>query len=108
MKTTDNIEDLELFNFFSEMKAKDRSKELPEFPKSKKTKIWQLIPIGIAASLALIAWFYMAKESNQNLDQEVIIITLEEGKNNELQFRIETTTELESWESSTSSLMTEF
>jgi hypothetical protein len=108
MKTADNIEDKDLQDFFAEMKAKDNFKELPEFPKPKQTKIWQLIPIGIAASLALIAWFYMAKEPNQKLDQEVIIITLEEGKNNELQFRIETTTELESWESSTSSLLTEF
>lgn len=108
MKTADNIEDRELLNFFSEMKAKESSYELPEFPKPRQTKLWQLIPIGIAASLALIAWFYMANEPNQNLDQDVIIITLEEGKNNELQFRIETTTELESWESSTSSLLTEF
>lgn len=108
METTDNIEDQELKEFFDEMRKKDSKMEIPDFPKFKQSKTWKLIPIGIAASLALIAWFYMANEPNQNLDQEVIIITLEEGKNNELQFRIKTTTEFESWESSTSSLLTEF
>lgn len=108
MKTTDNSEDQNLQNFFSEMKAKDSAMVVPQFPKIRKSKSWSLIPIGIAASLALLAWFYRGDEPIQTLDHDVIIITLEAGQNNELQFKIESTTELESWESPTSSLLTEF
>jgi hypothetical protein len=108
MKTIDNSEDQNLQHFFSEMKAKDSTMVVPQFPKIRKSKSWSLIPIGIAASLALLAWFYRGDEPIQTLDYDVIIITLEEGKDNELQFKIESTTELESWESPTSSLLTEF
>jgi len=108
MKTTDSNDDFDIQNFFAEMKAKDLKKEIPAFPKAKKSKSWQWIPIGIAASLAVVAWFYMGNEPIPTLDQGVIIITLEEGPNKELQFKIERTTELESWESPTSSLLTEF
>jgi hypothetical protein len=58
--------------------------------------------------LAVAAWFYFGNEQTQTLDHDLIIITIEEGQNNELQFKIERTTELESWESPTSSLLTEF
>lgn len=108
MKTIDNSEDQNLQLFFSEMKAKDSTITVPQFPKIRKSKSWSLIPIGIAASLALLAWFYRGDEPIQTLDYDVIIITLEEGENNELKFKIESTTEFESWESSTSSLLTEF
>ena len=108
MKTIDNSEDQNLQNFFSEMKAKDSAMVVLQFPKIRKSKSWSLIPIGIAASLALLAWFYRGDEPIQTLDHDVIIITLEAGQNNELQFKIESTTELESWESPTSSLLTEF
>lgn len=108
MKTIDNSEDQNLQHFFSEMKAKDSAMVVPQFPKIRKSKSWSLIPIGIAASLALLAWFYRVDEPIQTLDHDVIIITLEAGQNNELQFKIESTTELESWESPTSSLLTEF
>jgi hypothetical protein len=104
----DNYEEQNLLHFFREMKAKDSAKPVPQFPKLRKSKSWSWVPIGIAASLALLIWFFKGNETNTSLDKDLIIITLEEGKNNELQFRIETTTELESWESSTSSLLKEF
>ncbi|WP_194778520.1 hypothetical protein [Pararhodonellum marinum] len=108
MKTKDNSEEQNLKIFFSEMKAKDSALVIPQFPKIRKSKSWSLIPLGIAASLALLAWFDRGDKPIQTLDHDVIIITLEEGENNELQFIIESTTELESWESPTSSLLTEF
>jgi hypothetical protein len=108
MKTIDNSEDQNLKHFFSEMKSKDSGIAVPQFPKIRKSKSWSLIPIGIAASLAVAAWFSWENEEPQTLDYDVIIITLEEGLNEELQFRIERTTELESWESPTSSLLREF
>ncbi|NHE57241.1 hypothetical protein [Cyclobacterium plantarum] len=108
MKTIDNSEDQDLQDFFSEMKAKDSAIEAPQFPKIRKFKSWSLIPIGIAASLILMAWFYTRDKPIQTLDHDLIIITLEEGQNNELQFKIESTTELESWDSPTSSLLTDF
>ncbi len=108
MKTIDNSEYQNLQNFFREMKAKDSTIEVPQFPKIRKSKSWGLIPLGIAATLAFLAWFYMGNEPIPTLNKDVIIITLEEGQDNELQFKIESTTELESWESPTSSLLTEF
>lgn len=108
MKMQDSDSEKELANFFLEMKEKDRKKEVPPFPIRKNPKLWYLIPIGIAASLALFAWFNWGDKSIQSLEYDVIIITLEEGQNNELQFKIESTTELESWESPTASLLTEF
>lgn len=108
MKTIDNSEDQDFQDFFSEMKAKDSTIVVPQFPRIRKSKSWGLIPIGIAASLALLAWFYRGDGSTEPLNHDLIIITLEEGQNKELQFKIESTTELESWESPTSSLLTDF
>jgi hypothetical protein len=90
------------------MKKQDLKVTIPQFSGKKKSGYWKLIPIGIAASLTIAAWFYMGDDPIATLDHDVIIITLEEGQNKELQFKIESTTELESWESPTSSLLTEF
>jgi hypothetical protein len=49
MKTIDNSEDQNLQHFFNEMKSKDASIEIPQFPKIGNSKSWSLIPIGIAA-----------------------------------------------------------
>ena len=108
MKTTDINEDQELQDFFAEMKAKDQTMELPVFFKVNKTRIWQLIPIGIAASLALGFMFWQQEETIQNPPAEVIIITLEKDENNKQQILIEEKTYLETWESPTASLLTEY
>jgi hypothetical protein len=108
MKMQDNNSDKELAGFFLEMKEKDRKIEVPPFPKQKNPKLWYLIPIGIAASLAL--GFLLLPHENQasNPPTEVIIITLEEDEKNNQQIRIEEKTYLETWESPTTSLLTEY
>jgi hypothetical protein len=104
-----NETDKEIQDFFDQLKEIDQRVQIPAFPEpAKQNQIKWWIPIGIAASLAVAAWLFPGNEPNQSLDKDVIIITLEEGKNHELQFKIESTTELESWESPTSSLLTEF
>ncbi len=101
--------DKELQTFFHQMKEKNGKIQVPDFPElTKKSSLNWWIPMGIAASLALGFWFVSEKEPESGLQHDVIIITLEEDANNEMQFKIESTTELESWESSTSSLLTEF
>ncbi len=105
-KVDDEEEDLK--NFFSEIKTKDELKSVPEFLIARKQKQRWLIPIGVAASLAIFLWFAVMKEPPATANHQVIIITLEKGKNQEIQFTIEESTELESWESTTSSLLTEF
>jgi flagellar biosynthesis/type III secretory pathway M-ring protein FliF/YscJ len=101
--------DKEIESFFAQMREKDREIQIPDFPKAKRQRsIYWWIPLGIAASLVTAAWFFARDKAVQPLEQDVIIITLEEKQNNELQFKIERTSELESWESPTSSLLNEF
>lgn len=95
--------------FFEELKKKDQKLIIPEFPvlESKKSIQWW-IPVGIAASLALGAFFISSEEKQVQPNPEVLIITLEEGPNQELQFHIQETSEMDIWESPTASLLTEF
>jgi hypothetical protein len=95
-------------SFFEEMRKEDQNLEIPVFPKPKTRSINWLIPVGIAASLFLAGFLFFEKEPLTNAPAEVIIITLEEGPNQEMQFSIEHTTEMEIWESPTSSLLTEY
>ena len=108
MKMQDINDDKELVRFFQEMKEKDRQIPIPSFTLQKKPKSWFLIPIGIAASLAL--GFLLLPNENQvpNPPAEVIIITLEEDEKNNQHIRIEEKTFLETWESPTTSLLTEY
>ncbi|MBN7809320.1 hypothetical protein J0A68_00040 [Algoriphagus sp. H41] len=105
-------EDQDLRGFFDAMIEKDLDIPTPDFPEVKKPKtISWWIPAGIAASLA--AGFFLLGEKEpaptpQAPIGEVIIITLEEGPDQELLFNIEETTEMEIWESPTASLLTEY
>lgn len=108
MKMPDNNSDKELAGFFLEMKGKDQQIQIPQFTLSKKRRIWSFIPYGIAASILLSVWFFSREHDDFKLDQDIVIITLNQDENQELKFIIETTTELEIWEPSTSSLLTEF
>ncbi|GAA0880467.1 hypothetical protein GCM10009119_34370 [Algoriphagus jejuensis] len=110
-------EEKEIRGFFQAMKEKDREIPLPDFPKiPKERSLSWWIPAGIAASLA--AGFFLLGEKEilgekdaivpQNSIGEVIIITLEEGPDREMQFYIEHTTEMDIWESPTASLLTEY
>ncbi len=103
------MENDELINsFFEDMRAKDQNLQIPEFPELKTRRINWLIPIGIAASFLFAGFLFFEKETIPNAPAEVIIITLEEGENQQQEFKIQNSTYLDTWESSTSSLLTEF
>ncbi|TDQ14603.1 hypothetical protein DFQ04_3191 [Algoriphagus boseongensis] len=101
--------DPELKAFFQEIRKQDEQLLIPPFPElEKKSHIQWWIPMGIAASLALGAFFFTSEEKQEQPSPEVLIITLEEGPDQELQFHIQETTEMDIWESPTASLLTEF
>jgi hypothetical protein len=95
-------------SFFEDMRMKDQNLEIPVFLKPKTRSINWIIPVGIAASLLLAGFLFFEKEPVSETPAEVIIITLEEGPNDEQQFKIKESTYLDTWESGTSSLLTEF
>lgn len=101
-------EDELLERFFTEMKKKDLNLALPPLPSPKKTIARRWIPIGIAASLLLLLLFLNEKKTTYPLQEDIIIITLEEGENQELNISIEQTYAMDIWEPSSSSLLTEF
>jgi len=107
MKNDESTRDLQAF--FDQMKEKDQILTIPEFPEAVKSRsINWWIPIGIAASL-MIGIFLLPKESTiADPPAEVIIITLQQGENQEQQILIEEKTYLETWESPTSSLLAEY
>ena len=103
-------EEQEIRGFFQAMIEKDLEIPTPDFPEFKKTKTvnWW-IPIGVAA--CLVAGFFLFGEKESVASPpigEVVIITLEEGPDQEMQFNIEHTTEMDIWESPTASLLTEY
>jgi hypothetical protein len=108
MKMPDKKTDLELQGFFAEMKKQDAQSQIPPLPKFRKTKNWLWVPVGIAASLIMGIWYFTPIDSDYKLEEDIIIISLIQDKNNELQFSIESTTSMDSWEASSSSLLTEF
>jgi hypothetical protein len=95
-------------SFFEDMRKADQNLDVPPFPETKTRKTNWFIPVGVAASLMLAGFLFFEKETEIKTPAEVIIITLEQGPNHEQQFKIEESTYLETWESSTSSLLTEF
>ena len=104
-------DDQNIRGFFNAMIEKDLEIQEPDFPEFKKPKtINWWIPAGIAASL--IVGFLLLDEKEPPAPStpigEVVIITLEEGPDQELQFNIEHTTEMDIWESPTASLLTEY
>lgn len=104
-----NEKDKEIQDFFNQIKEKDREIPVPAFPehpKSNSINWW--IPFGIAASLALGFFLWPQNKRDLNPPAEVIIITLENDKNNNQQILIEEKTYLETWESPTASLLTEY
>ncbi|MCH6199793.1 hypothetical protein MMU07_09385 [Aquiflexum sp. LQ15W] len=104
-----NETDKELQSFFDQLKENDRGIQIPAFPeviKPRSINWW--IPMGIAASLALGFFLWPQQKQELNLPAEVIIITLEKDENNNQQILIEEKTYLETWESPTASLLTEY
>ncbi|MCH6233800.1 hypothetical protein [Cognataquiflexum rubidum] len=104
-----NETDKELQSFFDQLKENDREIQIPAFPEpAKQSSINWWIPIGIAASLTLGFFLLPQNKKDLNPPAEVIIITLEKDENNNQQILIEEKTYLETWESPTSSLLTEY
>jgi len=104
-----NQTDKELQSFFDQLKENDRGIQVPAFPEqAKQRSINWWIPIGIAASLALGFFLWPQNSNNSGPPAEVIIITLEKDENNNQQILIEEKTYLETWESPTTSLLTEY
>ncbi|WP_338222801.1 hypothetical protein [Algoriphagus confluentis] len=100
--------DPELKTFFQELRKQDEQLVIPPFPElEKKNRILWWIPAGIAATLLLGA-FFLGGEKTDPIPPEVLIITLEEGPDQELQFHIQETNEMDLWESPTASLLTEY
>jgi len=95
-------------SFFEDMRKADQSLDVAAFPETKTRKTNWFIPVGVAASFMLAGFLFFEKEPEVKAPAEVIIITLEQGPNHKQQFKIEESTYLETWESSTSSLLTEF
>ncbi len=108
MKRPEEEQDIQ--GFFHAMIEKDLEIPVPDFPKFKKTRtINWWIPTGIAASLALGFFLFGEKETAVTPPiGDIVIITLEEGPNQEMQFNIEHTNEMDIWESPTASLLTEY
>jgi hypothetical protein len=101
--------DTELKAFFQCMKEKDGEIPTPDFPEVARARTvnWW-IPMGIAASLLLGFLLFPKQESIPKAPVDVIIITLQQGENQEQQILIEEKTYLETWESPTASLLAEY
>ena len=100
--------DPSLKDFFHELRMQDEQLFIPPFPelKKKNRSIWW-IPASLAATLLLGA-FFLTEEKTAEPAPEVFIITLEEGPDQELQFHIQETNEMDIWESPTASLLTDY
>ncbi|MEP1087249.1 hypothetical protein [Algoriphagus sp.] len=102
----ENNEQLE--RFFSQMKKKDEQLKIPDFPEVKAQKFGLWIPTGIAASIGLAFLVFQDPTPIESTAPEVVIITLQEDENQNQHFTIEETTFLDTWESPTASLLTDY
>ena len=95
-------------DFFSEMKKQDQNLPIPEFPETKVRTFNWWFPMGIAASLLVGGLLWYQQEPAKEAPNEVIIISLQENENQQQTLIIEEKAYIDVWESSTSSLLTEF
>lgn len=95
-------------DFFHKMKTEDQRIPIPEFPEVKTGGFNWWIPMGIAASILLGGFFLMKQEPVSEPPADLIIISLQENENQEQQLIIEEKAYLDTWESTTSSLLTDF
>ncbi|NVJ85052.1 MAG: hypothetical protein HWE15_02040 [Algoriphagus sp.] len=94
--------------FFEDLKEQDRNIPIPEFPEVKVKSFPYWIPMGVAASLIIGAFLIFQRPEIPEPPADVIIISLQENEDHEQEFRIEEKAYIDIWESSTSSLLTEF
>ena len=102
----ENNEQLE--RFFDQMKKQDEQIEIPAFPEVKIRKFSFWIPAGIAATMAFVFLFMQEPATVESAPPEIVIITLQEDENQNQHFTIEETTFLDTWESPTASLLTDY
>lgn len=100
--------DGQLERFFDQMKKQDEQMEIPAFPEVKTRKFGFWIPAGIAASMAFAFVLVQKPAPVKKASPEVVIITLHEDENQNQHFTIEETTFLDTWESPTASLLSEY
>ncbi|WP_192347266.1 hypothetical protein [Algoriphagus sp. Y33] len=98
----------QLERFFDQMKKQDQQLEIPAFPEVKTRKFSFWIPAGIAASMIFAFLFIQKPAPIESVSPEVVIITLQEDENHNQHFIIEESTFLDTWESPTASLLTEY
>ncbi|WP_057939018.1 hypothetical protein [Algoriphagus resistens] len=102
----ENNEQIE--RFFDQMKKQDEQLDIPVFPEVKTRKFGFWIPAGIAASMVFAFLFIQKPEPIKPASPEVVIITLQQDGNHNQHFTIEERTFLDTWESPTASLLTEY
>lgn len=105
MKRQDDSADQELELFFAELKHQDSKIAISAYKKRTPSRIWKLLPLGIAASVLLGFWIWNQEEKEVPLYQDLIIISLVEGENQEQKFVIEQVASMDVWESPTASLL---
>lgn len=98
----------QLDQFFDRMKKRDERIEIPAFPDIKTRKFGFWIPTGIAASMIFALLFIQESTPVESPSPDVVIITLQEDENQNQHFTIEESTFLDTWESPTASLLTEY
>ncbi|MCS5491379.1 hypothetical protein [Algoriphagus limi] len=103
----ENEDDL-IKGFFKDLKRQDESLSIPKFPETKVKSFPWWIPMGIAASFILGAFLLFQRPEVPEAPADVIIISLQENENHEQEILIEEKAYIDIWESSTSSLLTEF
>ena len=95
-------------DFFHQMKAEDQRIPIPEFPEVKTGGLNWWIPLGVAATLVMGGFIWLNKAPDPELHSDVIIISLEKGEDDKQEFTIEEKAFIDTWESSSASLLTEF
>ena len=100
--------DEQLERFFNQMKKQDEQLEIPDFPEVKTRKFSFWIPAGIAASMLFAFLFIQEPTPVESASPEVVIITLQSDDQGDQHFTIEESTFLDTWESPTASLLTEY
>jgi hypothetical protein len=99
----------EIESFFAQLKEQDKAVQIPDFPQAKSSRrLHWWLPVGIAAALAVGFWLGRSEPVKTELESDLVIIRLVEDENQGQQIIIEKTSNIDVWESPTSSLLTEY
>ncbi len=100
-------EDKLIQDFFQKIKGKDKHVVIPLPPDMNDAKKYKWLPIAIAASLLLLLVSYFYPTTEPIMDY-TINIKFESNKSNITESLINQTISIDSWESSTQSLLEDF